>query len=265
MTQSSERHRIQSVIVGANLLRALAQRNGPMSLSSLAKAADMVPAKAHRYLAGFITAGLITQDAGSGLYDLGPLALDVGLAAIRRLDVLDLALPAMTALRDQTGETVSLSVWGNFGPTLARWIANNAPVSINVNVGSVLPVLTSSNGLIFAAHLPAEIVEPYIARELQEAHETLTRTGLGDRQQVEVLLEAVRNRGYSEGIGLVVPAIASISCPVFDRTGTVVAAMTIVGITGMIDTAQDSPVTMALRKAAAELSHRMGHRPADRS
>lgn len=260
MTQSSERHGIQSVIVGSTLLRVLAQKNGPMSLSSLAKASDMVPAKAHRYLAGFITARLITQDPVSGQYDLGPLALDVGLAAIRRLDVVDLALPVMTALRDDTGETTSLSVWGNSGPTLVRWVANNAPVSISVNVGSVLPVLTSSNGRIFAAYLPAEIIEPFIRRELRSCHEKLERVGLGDRGQVEILLEQVRGRGYSEGIGLVVPAIASMSCPVFDRNGAVVAALTIVGITGMIDTTPDSPMITALKAAAAAVSERMGFR-----
>ncbi|APZ52451.1 IclR family transcriptional regulator [Salipiger abyssi] len=258
--KGSPRQHVQSVVVGARLLEALARQNDAMSLSAIAKVADMAPAKAHRYLAGFIETGLITQSETTGLYDLGPLSLDLGLAAIRRLDVVELAYPLMVALREETGETTSLSVWGNFGATLVRWVPSNAPVNITVNVGSVLPLLTSSNGRAFAAHLPAEMVEPLIEKELAENAPALAAAGIETRADVEHILQPVRETGIAAAVGLVVPAIASLSCPIFDRTNSVVAVVTIVGITGMISTEADSPVSMKLRDTAQRISEMLGAR-----
>ena len=41
----------------------------------------MSAAKAHRYLVSCVQAGLVVQSERSGSYDLGPLAVRVGLAA----------------------------------------------------------------------------------------------------------------------------------------------------------------------------------------
>lgn len=258
--KSGVRQHIQSVVVGTRLLEALVRRNDSMSLTAISKAADMAPAKAHRYLASFIETGLITQSKTTGYYDLGPLSLDLGLAAIRRLDVVELAYPFMVSLREETGETVSLSVMGNFGPTLVRWVPNNAPVNITVNVGSVLPLLTSSNGRAFAAFLPPEKAEPLIQKALAEKSPAAVAANIRSRADVEKVLTSVRESGVAEAVGLVLPAIASVSCPIFDRTNTVVAVLTVLGITGMIATDRDGPISQKLRKTAARLSEMLGAR-----
>ncbi len=77
---------IQSVEVGGQLLRALAHQGRPMALKDLAREAGMSAAKAHPYLVSFGKLGLIEQDALSGRYGLGPLAMQLGLdqpAAVR--------------------------------------------------------------------------------------------------------------------------------------------------------------------------------------
>lgn len=256
--EDGERQGIQSVVVGSRILEALTYRNGAMSLTEIAKAAEMAPAKAHRYLVGFVTSGLIVQNEISGHYDLGPLALDLGLAAIRRLDVVELAYPMMVAMRDETNETMSLAVWGNLGATLVRWVPSNAPVSITINVGAVLPLLTSSNGRIFAAYLPKEMIDPLIEEELRREEPVLKAAGLSTRPKIDKVLRSVRQNGMAAGVGLVVPAIASLSAPVFDRTGSVVAALTVVGITGMMATEFDSPMAEKLRETAASVSRKLG-------
>jgi DNA-binding IclR family transcriptional regulator len=254
----SPRQHVQSVVVGGRLLEALIRRNDAMSLSAIAKVADMAPAKAHRYLASFIETGMVTQSDTTGLYDLGPLALDLGLAAIRRLDVVELAYPLMVMLRDETGETTSLSVWGNFGATLVRWVPSNAPVNITVNVGSVLPILQSSNGRVFAAHLPPEIIDSVIDQSLAENAQELAAAGITSRADVDRILQSVRDTGIAPAVGLVVPAIASLSAPVFNRTNSIVAVLTIVGITGMISAEEDSALAQKLRNKAALLSEMLG-------
>jgi len=80
-----KRRGIQSVDTGIRLLEVLEKVDGPLSLKELSAKADMDPSGAHRYLASFVRCGLVVQSADSR-YDFGPLALRVGLAAMRRMD-----------------------------------------------------------------------------------------------------------------------------------------------------------------------------------
>jgi hypothetical protein len=75
IARRATRKGVKSVETGLALLVALAEAPSLLSLKALSATAQLPPGKAHRYLATFARAGLITQDAQSGLYDLGPLAL----------------------------------------------------------------------------------------------------------------------------------------------------------------------------------------------
>ena len=103
---------IQSVEVSAALLRALAETSGPMTLTSLAKHSRMSLSKAHKYLASFIRIGLVRQDSISGRYMLGRFAAELGFAAMRNIDVVEIAQETLDGLRDQLDTTAALSVWG---------------------------------------------------------------------------------------------------------------------------------------------------------
>src|SRR5215469_6338270 len=98
------RQGIQSIEVGATLLQALAKAPGPQMLRDLAAAADMPPAKAHRYLVSFARMGLVSQQPETGLYDLGAFALDLGLTALARLEPVTVAGTALVELVMEIGQ-----------------------------------------------------------------------------------------------------------------------------------------------------------------
>src|SRR5579883_2626882 len=97
---------IQSVEVGARLLRALVDAPRAQMLRDLAAAARMPPAKAHRYLVSLARIGLVEQQLETGLYDLGPFALALGLSAVARLDPVTAAGPVLLELRQEIEQTV---------------------------------------------------------------------------------------------------------------------------------------------------------------
>jgi IclR helix-turn-helix domain len=61
--EESPQQGIQSIEVGAQVLRALEVGRGPMVLSEVARNCVMHPAKVHRYLVSLVRAGLASQDA----------------------------------------------------------------------------------------------------------------------------------------------------------------------------------------------------------
>src|SRR6478736_606441 len=139
---------IQSIEVGARLLQALADASRPQMLRDLAAAAQMPPAKAHRYLVSFARMGLVEQQEETGLYDLGSFALELGLSALARLEPVTASGPALAELREETGQTVALAVWANHGATIVRWLGADTPVAASLRVGSVMPLSRSAPGRV---------------------------------------------------------------------------------------------------------------------
>jgi DNA-binding IclR family transcriptional regulator len=219
-----------------------------MMLSELAKAVAMPSAKVHRYLASLSRAGIVEQDGPGGRYALGPLALTLGLSALHQLDHVRAAGAAVAALRDRTEQTGLVAVWGSAGPTIVRWEECRRPMAVNVRVGSVLRLLDSATGLVFAAFLPRHVTESLLASEMQGR----------DAEQVEQHLAEVRARKMARVRGQQMASINALSAPVFDHSGSLVAVMTLLGPETQFDVTWDGPLAAALRAAASEASARLG-------
>src|SRR5256885_1483240 len=142
-----ERAGIQSVEVGFTLLEALTRARGPQMLKDLASDAGMSAAKAHRYLVSFQRIGLVTQDARTSRYDLGPASLKLGLASLARLDPVRLARERMPALMERIHHTAAIAVWGNHGPTIVHWEESAQSVTANLRLGDVMPIDRKSTRL----------------------------------------------------------------------------------------------------------------------
>lgn len=270
------RQGIQSVEVAGPLLRELAQASGPLALSTLAKNAGMPAAKAHRYLVSLIRVGLVEQNAASGLYDLGGLALELGLASLGRMDAVKLADGTLASLRDVTGETVALATWGNFGPTYIRLLQSRRPVTVNLQIGSVMPMTYTASGLCFAAYLPASETAALLQAELaRNRNENLDAPHT--EEALSPLLDETRRRGMARMIGRLDPAktrsgttraadlllagFNAFSAPVFDHDGRMRFALTVVGSAAQVDQAWDGDIARQTQAHAQQLSLRLGYRP----
>lgn len=257
---------VQAVETGIRLLAALIELGPASKLKTLAEQSGMSPPKAHRYLTSYCRSGLVERHGKSGGYRFGPLALQLGLAALRHLDVVGVATPALAELRDETGFTAALSVWGSFGPTFVRLEESNAMVVVTTRVGTIVPVLSSSTGKIFGAFLPRANTAALIAAELKgEARTAMNTAAASSRlpartaRDVELMFEQVRQQGlaFNES-GELTRGINAIAAPLFNHEGQLVAAMTLWGEAGILDTGIDGAVARALKEKTRQLSRQMG-------
>jgi len=255
----TERAGIQSVEVGYALLAALADGSGPMMLRDLAAAAGMSAAKAHRYLVSFQRLGLVHQDA-STRYDLGPGALQLGLATLARLDPVRLARERMPELMNAIGHTVAIAVWGNHGPTLVHW--EESPQAHTVlRLGDVMPLLTSATGRCFSAFLAPQRVEPLLRAELAQAQKAKRRDVPTQWSEVQAMLQEVRQRGIARVVDTLLPGVVGFCSPVFDSDGHLVLGLVSLGPGVNFDRQWNGAPARALRDAASALSQALGHRP----
>lgn len=251
------RRGIQSIEVGGQLLRALAAEASPMMLRDLALAAGMPAAKAHPYLVSFGKLGLVTQDTETNRYRLGPLALQMGLASLAQLDPVREALPTIAALAAAIDQTVALAVWGNQGPTIVRIEQSGHPLHVNMRTGTVMSLLQTATGRVFAAFLSSKLTGAMIDAEWRALPPIGGRRTT--RREVDAELEAVRAHRLSQAVGQPIPGINALSAPVFDHGGGIELVITAMGPSGTFDARLDGPIARELTACAGGLSVRLGY------
>ena len=253
---ATPRKGIQSVEVGQRLLSALAAAPGPLALRDLAAQARMPPPKAHRYLVSYTRVGLVEQEGESGHYGLGRFALELGLAAIGRLDPVPVASPVIRELARSLDQTVALAVWANHGPVIVRWVGGDSPVSATLRVGSVMPLGRSATGLAFLAHLPPEQWQALLRRELAGNKRNALRPQSID--ELAKTLAEVRAAGLATSSRFI-EGITGMAAPVFNAEGTMVLALIVLGYTAAFG-GRLAGCQRRLLATAGELSARLGAR-----
>jgi len=260
---------IQSIEVGGQLLRALVHHGRPMALKDLARDADMTAAKAHPYMVSFGRLGLIEQDRSSGHYQLGPLALQLGLISLQQADPVHVATPLIADLARQIGQTTAIAVWGDRGATIVHIAESPAAVHVNMRHGTVFSLTDTASGRLFGAYLDAAVVRRLLDGERRAP--AAPEPGMPQRTappawaDFEPQLAKVRAHGLSRSEGEIVPGVNAMSAPVFDHTGAIVLAITAIGPAGIFDTRWDSPTALAIKACAEAASQRLGYAPKRRA
>lgn len=254
-----ERRGIQSIEVGGALLRALVDHGGPMLQGDLARKAGMAPAKAHPYLVSYCNLGLIQQDAASGRYELGPFALQMGLISLQRSDPVRTAIPLVDEMLQRFGQTVALATLGSQGPTIVHIHPASDAIHVTMRTGTVMSLMQTATGQVFAAYLPAAAVESLIALEEAGALQIGASRRPFTREEIEERLAEVRRRGLARSIDDPVAGVSALSAPVFDHSRNIVLAITLIGPSGLVDASYEGDLAGALCKCAAMVSARLGH------
>ena len=160
------RHGNRSIVVAVSLLRVIASLGRPATLSEIASAAGMSTPRAHRYLLGLTNTRLVEHSAISGLYDLGSEIVELGVAALGKVDAVRFASEALVSLAEETGLAALITVWGTNGPTVIRCEQAQLASSVHTREGRNLTVLSSAAGRVFLSYLPDAITAPFVEREL---------------------------------------------------------------------------------------------------
>ena len=226
-----ERRGVQSMDVGLRILEVLTAHGGALSLKSISEAVGIAPSNVHRYLASFVHAGLLRQDPDTAHYDLGRLALQVGLAALARHEVLREAPVGLQSIVRESGLVGLILVFGAQGPTIVHLLQTSPPVTLSLGLGSIIPMLRSASGHVFCAFLPEERTRTLIKRELRSnatssALAASTPRTLGE---LNALKEKVRRQFHSVVDVDVSPGSRAIASPVLNERAEIIATLSLLG------------------------------------
>ncbi|WP_199028010.1 IclR family transcriptional regulator [Ralstonia sp. ASV6] len=248
---------IQSAEIALTVLSEMARTGGAHAVSELGRQLGMPRAKVHRYLVSLERMGFVEQDPASARYRLGSQALQVGLSALSDVDFVREGSNMLPKLAERLNESVFLSVWTDRGPVIVRWEDGGRPVTVNVRVGSAMPLLNSATGQACAAWMPEIQIVSLIDRELRGPG--AGKAGLTDWLNCRARWQTVRHEGVARIAGTLINGIDSVAVPVLDAQGKLAGAITALGLSSVFDATLEGPASRLLREAGRALSLRLGY------
>lgn len=190
------------------VLQAVAK--DPCGLAELCTRTGLPRATAHRLAVGLEVHRLLRRGPdgrwrpGSALAELAGGGAD---------PLLDAAASILPKLRDITGESVQLYRRDGIQRVCVATAEPASGLRDTVPVGTRMPMTAGSGAKVLAAW-----ADPHTQRAI------LTDAVFGERTLLEV-----RRRGWAQSVAEREPGVASVSAPVRDSSGTVVAAVSVSG------------------------------------
>lgn len=172
------------------VLDALA--DGPLALADLVEATGLSRATTHRLATALEVHGLVRRD-GDGRFAPGLHLVALGRAAAAAFPLAEAAAPALAELRDATGESTQLYVREGDQRICVAALESPHGLRTIVPLGAALPLERGSAGAVL----------------------------LGD--------PGAAARGWAESVGEREAGVASVSAPVHDGGGRLVAAVSVSG------------------------------------
>ena len=237
--------RLSSVANALRLMTVFSDDEYELGISQLAGKLGLAKSTVHRLASTLLAAGMLEQNSETGKYRLGLTVFQLGALVRRKLDISAAAKPCLMRLREQTDETVQLAVPGQGGVMYVNFLESRHAIRMGSRIGLTLPLHCTAEGKALLAFGLAEEAPP-------------TPNQAAD-------LAAIRARGFAIDDEECEPGMRSIAAPVFDESGTAIAAVGIAGPAQRLSLAVLEGFAPDLLDAADSISRRVGGRVPSRS
>lgn len=241
------------------ILRALAQSGGAMTLTQIARTTRLSESTVFRILLTLIDEGVVERDAEGGTrYSLGLQIFQMGASVVQRLGIGPAETLLLEELARTTGETVNLGTLHGHTVLYLHKVESENMLRASLVSGSTVPLHCSGTGKTLLAHLPDNERSELIASL------DLTRRSVNtivDPGQLILELDQIRHRGYAVDDLEFAPDIRSVAAPVRDAFGHHSLAIAVAGPSTRISLDRAHELASLVRDYADRLSARLSPTP----
>jgi len=248
---------VEAIERAIRILDAFSVDRPELGVADIVRLLGIKRSTVHRALATLEAGGLLRQVEATQKYALGPKILNLAHVMQSHLSLTAISLPGMRALRDRFNETVALHVLEGHGRIVVQQVESTHDLRRTYrDVGRLLPLHAGSPGRLLLAYLPPDEIEQVIAETRLKPYTPDTIT---DPAVLMQELRLIRQRGYAASLGEHSPGIASVSCPIMDRGGRVIAAINISGPSFRLTQTKALECLPALRETTLAISRQLGY------
>lgn len=257
-SNEGERYIVPGLKRGLTILQLFGDDAKILRLADIARQLDVPRSSAFRLVYTLETLGFVERTKDSYGYHLGSRVLSLGFAYLSSTEVVSVAREPLNVLNRKTGLGVNLAVRDGTEIVHLIRIPSRGPFTSNLQVGQRRPAHAAPMGRILLCELShEELAALYTDENALHRYTSATPTTLN---QLRRMLARDRARGYVISFGTFVPSGCSVSAPVRDVTGKIVAA---INLSGARDSAVEKELGGKLKDellaAAAEISAALGY------
>ncbi len=247
---------VQSLVRALALLNRIAESaDEGVTLTELALQVGLPPSTAHRLLTTLEQERYVRFDHEGRLWSVGVQAFATGCAFTKTRSLAGLARPRMRRLMEDSGETVNLAVEDDGRAVYLAQVECRQMMRAFARPGSRVPLHCSAVGKVILSGATAKRFATILRRQ---GMPRLTARTIVAPSLLRADLEQARPAGYfiddeEHAVGL-----RCVSAPIFDETGTVVAAVSASGPMARIVDGRIAPLGASVLQIAREISAEMG-------
>lgn len=249
-----ERYVIPNLRNACRILKALGQAPEGLRAAELARSLGIPVTTTLRIMTTLHLEGLARKVESR--YELGPVLIQLGNAALDGTEIRELAQPLLHRLTQETDETTHLAVPCDERALIVAVQDSPHPLGAASRPGFIADLHCSATGKIFLAYLYRERLVKLLAESKPVRR---TRATLVSASALRRDVELIRKRGYSLDDEEFNEGVRCLAAPVFDSGGQVVAALGITAATVRFPRERVPAMAATVQATAARLSDLLGY------
>lgn len=249
--------RLNSVEKALKILLAFQVEQPSWGVRELSVHLGFSPATAQRTLQTLKNYGFVDQDPETRQYRLGNIYFQFLDTLQSTYPITRAALPLMKKLLARTQETVHLNVIEGIERICIESMESPQHLKASMPIGNRSPLYAGASSKCLLAFSTRDFIESYLE---QVQLIPLTENTIADTGQLGPEIAKTKKRGFAVSLGERSPGLGSLSAPILNHNGTILAAVSLaVPEIRFRDKAHRNFCLKELREMTGELSRAMGY------
>lgn len=245
-------YQVASVSKALELLSCFSLGASVWSLSELARRLDVPKSTAHNLLRTLKQFDLVRQNSETKQYEVGPRALELGLAFVKNSGMVAQVRPALRRLMEATGETCKFGLLSNDQVVIVAAAESTFQLHTRGDVGTRWDLHSTSLGKSILAVLSDDEALDILSRRGMSAH---TRNTISAWKPMQAELTAVRERGYALDLEENEPGVRCVAAAVADPLRDSVVSLSVSGPRDRMPDEKLPEIAHHIHTAIKELSY----------
>jgi DNA-binding IclR family transcriptional regulator len=202
--------------------------------------------------------GYLNQNPATRKYRLGLKLVERASIMLGHVEIRQVALPHIQALRDEFDETVNLAILDGADVVYVERLLSKRGLGMRSEVGKRMLAHSTALGKAILSCWPVDQVKNFIK---QYGLPAVTPNTITDPERLLCELDRTREQGYAMDDEENEPGGRCVAAPIFDHMGQVVAAVSLSAPSPRMPSSQVSSVGLRVKEIAKAISCSLGYSP----
>lgn len=246
---------LSSVKNALRILNSFTMDEPEKKVSDISASLGLNKSTVSRTMATLASEGFVFKDPETKKYRLGFSILTLSGVINSNLDIVRESQPVLNKLVESLGETAHISIFDHLDVVYLQKVECNHPVRFLTHVGKRNPPYCTSSGKVLMAYSSPDVIESIINQGLKQ----YTKNTITNPDHLRAHLNEIRENGYAYSIEEFSEGGVTIAAPIYDYTGKVIAALSVVGPKQRIQQQKIPSFAKKVISASMEISRNMGY------